>query len=171
MIEETFTPGITPKVQEIYNYVQKTHKGQKRELTREDYIDHLTSVAEILMNEGATETTIILALLKDTLKVTPLGLDRFEEEFGLELADCIAELSGYIPLAECQYQSTIAIKIAEYVDLINKVNFTQIDGNEAYRIDGEIRAFLRELSHVTPPKDEQLVPYMTERLEKTFNNL
>jgi GTP pyrophosphokinase len=73
------------RLQEVYDFARKAHKGQKR-LSGEDYIVHPLSVAQILINWKQSQTVIEAALLHDVVEDTPITLSDLEKKFGSEIA-------------------------------------------------------------------------------------
>ena len=64
-----------------YEYSKKAHEGQKRR-SGEDYITHPVIVAEILVDLGMDQESIITALLHDVVEDTSVSLDNISKKFG-----------------------------------------------------------------------------------------
>ena len=64
-----------------YDYSRQAHKGQKRK-SGEDYITHPLHVAEILVDLGMDQESIITALLHDVVEDTPVSLQDIKKHFG-----------------------------------------------------------------------------------------
>lgn len=82
------------------------HTGQLRK-SGEDYITHPVAVANILAELGLPQTTLIAALLHDTVEDTPYSLDQLRKDFGDEVAslvDGVTKLDKltYGPTAEAE---------------------------------------------------------------------
>ena len=75
-------------IAKAYKYAYDKHFGQKR-LTGEDYITHLLSVAYILTSINADYSTIIAALLHDTLENTDATYDEIKKLFGEDIASIV----------------------------------------------------------------------------------
>ncbi len=73
------------EVFKAYKYAQKAHKGQKR-LSGEPYITHPLSVADILLDLGMDQESLITALLHDVVEDTSTSLQDIEKEFGPTIA-------------------------------------------------------------------------------------
>lgn len=82
------------KIEKAYLLAEKAHFGQKRK-TGEDYITHPVAVAISLLEMGADETTLIVALLHDTVEDTALSLDAIRKEFGEEVAKLVDGLTKF----------------------------------------------------------------------------
>ncbi|WP_084704027.1 RelA/SpoT family protein [Phaeacidiphilus oryzae] len=68
-----------------YQVAEASHRGQKRK-SGEPYITHPLAVTMILAQLGAETTTLVAALLHDTVEDTDMTLRQVEEEFGPEVA-------------------------------------------------------------------------------------
>ncbi|MBQ9011846.1 MAG: bifunctional (p)ppGpp synthetase/guanosine-3',5'-bis(diphosphate) 3'-pyrophosphohydrolase [Bacilli bacterium] len=76
-------------IEKAYNYACDKHFGQKR-LTGEDYMTHLLSVAYILTSINADCSTIIAALLHDTLDNTDASEEEIKKLFGEDIASIVS---------------------------------------------------------------------------------
>jgi GTP pyrophosphokinase len=72
-------------LQRAFESAAKWHSGQYRK-SGDPYITHPLAVATILANLGMDTTTLVAALLHDTIEDTPYTLDAMREEFGSEVA-------------------------------------------------------------------------------------
>ena len=72
-------------LRQAYTTAERMHRGQKR-ISGEDYITHPLAVAEILADLGMDTTTLVAALLHDTVEDTSYTLPRLQEDFGPEVA-------------------------------------------------------------------------------------
>ncbi|MEY9941320.1 bifunctional (p)ppGpp synthetase/guanosine-3',5'-bis(diphosphate) 3'-pyrophosphohydrolase [Streptacidiphilus sp. MAP5-3] len=68
-----------------YQVAEASHRGQTRK-SGEPYITHPLAVAMILAQLGAETTTLVAALLHDTVEDTAMTLDQVREGFGDEVA-------------------------------------------------------------------------------------
>ncbi len=89
--------GYNPKadlkeIQRAYEVAEVSHEGQKR-LSGEDFILHPVAVATILADLHLDTTTIIAALLHDTVEDTELTVAEIEEEFGDDVAHIVDGLT------------------------------------------------------------------------------
>jgi len=67
-----------------YVTAERMHRGQKRK-SGEDYITHPLAVAQILADLGMDTTTLVAALLHDTVEDTSYTLPQLENDFGPEV--------------------------------------------------------------------------------------
>src|SRR5947207_1612288 len=72
-------------LRQAYVTAERMHRGQKR-INGEDYITHPLAVAEILADLGMDTTTLVAALLHDTVEDTSYTLPRLQDDFGPEVA-------------------------------------------------------------------------------------
>ena len=75
----------TRVLQRAYDAAYEWHSGQFRK-SGDPYITHPLAVATILANLGMDTTTLVAALLHDTIEDTDYTLDQMREEFGAEVA-------------------------------------------------------------------------------------
>ena len=71
-----------------YEIAQEKHLGQIRK-SGEPYITHPVAVARILTDLQAGPSTLIAALLHDTVEDTDLTLDEIEQEFGKDVSQLV----------------------------------------------------------------------------------
>lgn len=90
----------TPKVQEMYQFVVKWHKGQKRKYTGEPYLVHLLEVAQtVFVNlhwkipADKLEHLILIALAHDVLEDTTISHPAFERIWGRDIYEDVLALS------------------------------------------------------------------------------
>src|SRR6201999_3017773 len=103
--------GAHPKVdarllQRGYDIAEAAHRGQLRK-SGDPYITHPLAVATILAELGMDTTTVVAALLHDTVEDTKLTLDDVRREFGDQvtpLVDGVPKLDkvSYGPAAEAE---------------------------------------------------------------------
>ena len=78
------------------DFAAQKHRDQRRKgVTSEPYINHLTEVAWLVAEttEGKDVICVIGALLHDTVEDTETTQEELEREFGLEVANLVAELT------------------------------------------------------------------------------
>jgi guanosine-3',5'-bis(diphosphate) 3'-pyrophosphohydrolase len=75
-------------LQRAYNVAEAKHAGQKRK-SGDPYITHPLAVATILAELGMDTTTLVAALLHDTVEDTDYSLDRLRKDFGEEVAHLV----------------------------------------------------------------------------------
>ncbi|HEY8415843.1 MAG TPA: HD domain-containing protein, partial [Thermaerobacter sp.] len=78
-------PADLEWIQRAYRFSQAAHAGQKR-ASGCDFIEHPLAVALILAELELDVTTLVAALLHDTVEDTPVTLEQVEAEFGSEVA-------------------------------------------------------------------------------------
>ena len=76
------------QLQRGYDVAAQCHRGQLRK-SGDPYITHPLAVATILAELGMDTTTLVAALLHDTVEDTGLTLADVEEEFGAEVAHLV----------------------------------------------------------------------------------
>ncbi|MEI8222586.1 MAG: bifunctional (p)ppGpp synthetase/guanosine-3',5'-bis(diphosphate) 3'-pyrophosphohydrolase [Actinomycetes bacterium] len=82
-------PGFDSKeLERAFLIAEKAHEGQIRK-SGEDYITHPVAVAEILADLGMDISTIVAALLHDTVEDTEYSLSQLEADFGKEVAQLV----------------------------------------------------------------------------------
>ncbi|WP_232663579.1 RelA/SpoT family protein [Pseudonocardia sp. TRM90224] len=75
-------------LQRAYDVAEAKHEGQKRK-SGDPYITHPLAVATILAELGMDTTTLVAALLHDTVEDTDYSLDRLRSDFGEEVAHLV----------------------------------------------------------------------------------
>lgn len=72
-------------IEQAYVVAENAHRGQLRK-SGDPYITHPVAVATILAELGMTPSTIVAALLHDTVEDTDYSLDQLRRDFGPEVA-------------------------------------------------------------------------------------
>ena len=72
-------------IEQAYVVAEKAHRGQLRK-SGDPYITHPVAVATILAELGMTPSTLVAALLHDTVEDTEYSLDQLRQDFGPEVA-------------------------------------------------------------------------------------
>jgi GTP pyrophosphokinase len=80
------------EIERAFRFAELHHEGQKR-LTGEDFINHPLSVTRILADLGLDTTTLVAALLHDTVEDTDVTVDELQEDFGEEIARIVDGLT------------------------------------------------------------------------------
>ena len=75
-------------LQRAYEVADARHAGQKRK-SGDPYITHPLAVATILAELGMDTTTLVAALLHDTVEDTDYSLERLRDDFGEEVAHLV----------------------------------------------------------------------------------
>lgn len=75
-------------IERAYETAEKAHLGQNRK-SGEEYISHPVAVAQILAELGMGSSTIIAALLHDTVEDTSYSIEQLRTDFGGEVADLV----------------------------------------------------------------------------------
>jgi len=100
-------PGVDiSDIERAYLIAEEAHKGQLRK-SGEEYITHPVAVTQILAELGLDETTLIAALLHDTVEDTPYSLEQLRGDFGDEIANLVDGVTKldkltYGPTAEAE---------------------------------------------------------------------
>ena len=81
----THPKADTRLLQRAYDAANHWHTGQFRK-SGDPYITHPLAVATILANLGMDTTTLVAALLHDTIEDTEYTLDQMRDDFGAEVA-------------------------------------------------------------------------------------
>ena len=79
-------------VKKAYDYAKKMHEGQQRS-SGEPYYTHPVAVSQILAEMKMDVTTIVTAILHDTVEDTPATLEDIEKKFGKIPADLVNGVS------------------------------------------------------------------------------
>ncbi|MGN7437606.1 MAG: RelA/SpoT family protein [Alcanivorax sp.] len=88
-----YNPGFDEKaVDSAYYYAKEKHDGQFRS-SGEPYYTHPVEVAQILANMDMDVTTIVTAILHDTVEDTDATLEDLEKKFGKTVADLVNGVS------------------------------------------------------------------------------
>lgn len=81
---------------EALNFSAQKHRNQHRKgMEASPYINHPIGVAHVLVKDGVVEdeTTLIAALLHDTIEDTDATEEEVEEKFGKEIAELVMEVT------------------------------------------------------------------------------
>ena len=90
------------KLMKAYEFSKKAHEGQKRR-SGEDYIIHPIHVAEILIDLGMDQDSVITGLLHDVVEDTSVSLKDIEKQFGVKVAFL---LDGVTKISRIKFRST-----------------------------------------------------------------
>jgi guanosine-3',5'-bis(diphosphate) 3'-pyrophosphohydrolase len=77
--------GDVRQIRSAYRKAAEMHRGQMRK-SGDEYITHPLAVAEILAELGMDTTTLVAALLHDTVEDTSYTLPALESDFGADVA-------------------------------------------------------------------------------------
>ncbi|HEU5472853.1 MAG TPA: bifunctional (p)ppGpp synthetase/guanosine-3',5'-bis(diphosphate) 3'-pyrophosphohydrolase [Actinophytocola sp.] len=104
-------------LQHAYDVAEEMHRDQRRK-SGDPYITHPLAVATILAELGMDTTTLVAALLHDTVEDTAYSLERLREDFGQEvsrLVDGVTKLDKVKlgPTAEAETIRKMVIAMAE----------------------------------------------------------
>jgi GTP pyrophosphokinase len=80
------------EIERAYRFAEVAHAGQKR-ISGDDFIVHPLSVTQILADLGLDTTTLVSALLHDTVEDTDVTVEELEEDFGPEVARIVDGLT------------------------------------------------------------------------------
>lgn len=110
--QQLYSQPELDQIKKAYLFAENCHKNQYRE-SKELYISHPLAVAYFLMNLNLDSTTIIAALLHDTIEDTNTKLEDIKKEFGNETAKLV---SGVTKLKKAvSYQENIKSYSAENI--------------------------------------------------------
>lgn len=84
---------MTDIVDKALRFATFFHEGQLRKYTHEPYIEHPIAVAKIVGSVPHTKEMLCAALMHDTLEDTLATYGEVLDEFGLEIADLVLELT------------------------------------------------------------------------------
>jgi len=84
--------NIIDKINEAYLFAKDKHKGKMRK-NGEEFITHPLNVAKILSDINVDETTIIAALIHETISESDATLDEIEKIFGTSVANIVDNLT------------------------------------------------------------------------------
>ncbi|VFA82177.1 Bifunctional (p)ppGpp synthase/hydrolase relA [Gordonia paraffinivorans] len=85
---EIYPKADVATLQRAYDVAEERHAGQKRK-SGDPYITHPLAVATILADLGMDTTTLVAALLHDTVEDTGYSLEELEKDFGPEVAHLV----------------------------------------------------------------------------------
>ncbi|MFT4125489.1 MAG: RelA/SpoT family protein [Gordonia sp. (in: high G+C Gram-positive bacteria)] len=85
---EIYPKADVALLQHAYDVADERHRGQNRK-SGDPYITHPLAVATILADLGMDTTTLVAALLHDTVEDTGYSLDELESDFGPEVAHLV----------------------------------------------------------------------------------
>ncbi len=87
-IREAHPKADVKVVQRAYEVAEQVHEGQRRR-SGDPYITHPLAVATILAELGMDTTTLVAALLHDTVEDTAYTLEKVEQDFGADVAHLV----------------------------------------------------------------------------------
>ncbi|MBQ3021327.1 MAG: bifunctional (p)ppGpp synthetase/guanosine-3',5'-bis(diphosphate) 3'-pyrophosphohydrolase [Bacilli bacterium] len=79
-------------IKEAYLYAEKKHEGKKRK-SGCDFIEHPLEVAKILTDINVDDTTIVAALVHETISESDATKEELEELFGIDVAKIVESLT------------------------------------------------------------------------------
>ena len=89
------------RIRAAYEMAKRGHEGQKRK-DGSPYLTHCVATAEIAVDFGLDEDSIVAALLHDTIEDTGITHEEIEHRFGAAVADIV---DGVTKLTRVQYTS------------------------------------------------------------------
>ena len=89
------------RIRAAYELAKRAHEGQKRK-DGSPYLTHCVATAEIAVDFGLDEDSIVAALLHDTIEDTSVTHDDIQRQFGAAVADIV---DGVTKLTRVQYTS------------------------------------------------------------------
>lgn len=108
-------------IKEAITWATEAHKGQKRRITNEPYINHPIRVHEIIKkvmgNKGKENKDILIAaLLHDVLEDTEIQYQELSNKFGEGIAILVKECTK--PYDKLKSKNALIIKFADMLDNI-----------------------------------------------------
>ncbi len=121
MLEEYLPAQAIADVRRAYEFGAKLHQGQQRS-SGEPYIFHPMAVARVLAEMRLDHTTLIAAILHDTIEDTPTSKDEIGKAFGADVAQLVDGVSKFQKVegqtrAEVQAESFRKLLLAMTQDL------------------------------------------------------
>ncbi|MBQ6427605.1 MAG: bifunctional (p)ppGpp synthetase/guanosine-3',5'-bis(diphosphate) 3'-pyrophosphohydrolase, partial [Oscillospiraceae bacterium] len=89
------------RIRSAYEMAKAAHEGQKRK-DGSPYVSHCVAAADIAVDMGLDEDSIVAALLHDTIEDTAVTHDELAKQFGSTVADLV---EGVTKLTRVQYTS------------------------------------------------------------------
>ena len=102
---------MNQKVLIAKDYAKQKHKGQKREVSGEDYYIHCLSVFNILKGVTSDEDILIAGLLHDIIEDTDTEYTEIFNIFGVKVADLVNECTK--PYETLRSREALMIKFAD----------------------------------------------------------
>lgn len=81
-------------IEKAKEYATEKHKGVTRKFSEEPYINHPSSVADIVKEHGGTPEMIAAAWLHDVVEDTDTPLSEIKDLFGSKIASLVDELTN-----------------------------------------------------------------------------
>lgn len=175
MLNEKFSKNLSPKIREAFDLMTQLFEGEVIPGTGKPYRQHVRGTAELMLNAGATETQIIATLLKDLLLKTSWRSDMIKDFFGVKVEQIVREYSSNLPWKEVTNIDIPAIKIAETIDTLSRLDSPKLNENyiteeltNANKLIQEIAPFVRV--HSLLDSDFSLGDLL-DRLEEVFKEV
>ncbi len=147
-------------VQRAYEIAEAAHEGQLRR-SGDPYITHPLAVTTILAELGMDTTTLVAALLHDTVEDTSYTLERVVQDFGEDVAHLVdgvtkidkvvfgdaakAETIRKMVVAMARDPRVLVIKLADRLHNMRTLRYVPLDKQE--RIANETLEILAPLAH------------------------
>ena len=87
-IKKSYSNPDIHRIRDAYEYAAKAHAGQRRK-DGSPYVTHCISAADISVDMGLDEDSIIAALLHDVIEDTPANHEMVAKQFGETVADLV----------------------------------------------------------------------------------
>ena len=100
-IEETHLQVDVARIRTAFELAAAAHAGQKRK-DGSPYVTHTVAAAEIIVEMGLDEDSIVAALLHDTIEDTDITHEDIQKQFGPSVADIV---EGVTKLTRVNYTS------------------------------------------------------------------
>ncbi len=102
VVESRYPPEVCEKLKHVYEFSEKSHRGQIRR-SGEPYIQHPLGVAAILAELNLDYATVATGLLHDTVEDTDATLEEIEARFGKTIAELV---DGVTKINQIKFRNT-----------------------------------------------------------------
>lgn len=144
---------MTNKVLEAIKYADLKHKGQKRRVTNEDYIEHPLKVSYLLMSyksSHAMEDLLCAALLHDVIEDTNAKVSDILSKFGPRVLGLVCELTNddamIEKLGKLEYHKKKLVGLSSWALTIKLVDrLANITDNPSEKMKKETKELIEHL--------------------------
>ncbi len=107
-IENGYSKSEIDKIKKAYEFAKEQHKDMKRK-NGDEYISHPLSVAIIVANLNTDATTVICALIHETIDHGSSSFEEIEELFGSDVKNIVNSLSNVNRLHLTDYSESSSV--------------------------------------------------------------
>lgn len=101
------------RIRDAYEYAAKAHAGQRRK-DGSPYVTHCISAADICVDMGLDEDSIIAALLHDVIEDTPISHETVAKRFGDTVANLVEGVTKLTRVQLVSKEPFTMYKISNY---------------------------------------------------------